>query len=365
MKKFAAGLIIAMILGVSVSVLINFLSLKKLPSEGSVSEKIENAISLSIPFREDLSDLMDGIRYLSGVRHFGNIYIGSEGSLLVDIETPSSRIFSVAENYILNFAEKNQIKPYFMLVPTSSAILQQEIDTYAEEDIYNQRIMINNMYSRFRGEVRTTDIYQTLYDHRDEYIYYHTENLPTSLGGYYIYGELCSRLGIERNTIDSFSTAYVAHGFYGSLATDFLRSYASPDFISFYEYNGENFDTVIEYKNANETSIISKSFFSYDEDKFSDKTDMILGNFSPVVEITRSENFGENNSILIFGDESAKSWLPFLSTNYGKITFVQLNLASEKLLSEIISEEYDQILFAYSTANFVSGIDFEKLEYIG
>ncbi|MBQ8788106.1 MAG: hypothetical protein IJZ58_01135 [Oscillospiraceae bacterium] len=363
MKKFAAALIIFMILAVSASVFVNIFSVKSLPSEGSALDRIESSISLSIPFRENLSNLMDGIRYLSGVRRFENIYIGSEGSLLPDIEKPSSRIFSVAENYLLSFAEKNQIKPYFMLVPTSSAILQQEINTFAAEDFYNQRNMINNIYSRFRGDVRTTDIYQTLYDHRDEYIYYHTENLPTSLGGYYIYGELCNRLGIEQNTMDSFSAAYVAHGFYGSLATDFFKPYSTPDFVSFYEYT-EKIDTVIEYKNANGTSGISKNFFIYDENKFSNKTDMVLGNLSPIIEITGSGSSGLSGSILIFGDESAKSWLPFLSTNYERITFVQLNSSNENLLSEIYPKDYDQVLFAYSTADFAVGIDFEKLEYI-
>ena len=91
---------------------------------------------------------------------------------------------------------------------------------------------------------------------------------------------------------------------------------------------------------------------------------MVLGNLSPVIEITGSGSSGLSGSILIFGDESAKSWLPFLSTNYERITFVQLNSSNENLLSEIYPKDYDQVLFAYSTADFAVGIDFEKLEYI-
>ena len=170
MKKIASFIIVFMLLGTSVSVLFNISSAETLPSEGSVIENIEIAISENVPFREKLSSLMGRIRYISGVRHFGNVYIGNNGSLLQEIEIPSSRIFSAAKNYILGFAEKNQTKPYFMLVPTSSVILQQEIVTFANEDIYNQRNMINRMYSEFGGKVRTTDIYQTLYDHRGEYI---------------------------------------------------------------------------------------------------------------------------------------------------------------------------------------------------
>ena len=363
MKKFAAFLIIAMVLSVSTAVLINISSSEGLSYGENFLDKIENSLSENIPFREKLSGLMDTVRYSSGVRHFDNIYIGSEGSLLLDIEKPTSRTFSAAKNYVLAFAEKNQIKPYFMLIPTASAILQQELDSFAGKDIYNQRNMINNMYSEFGGKVRTTDIYQTLYDHRGEYIYYHTENLPTSLGGYYIYGELCSRLGIEMAQMDSFSVVYAAHGFYGNLATDFLKQYSSPDFVSLYERNGGK--VILEHRGNDGSVKISESIFVYNENAFEDKTDMIFGGISPVMEITSAESLGERNSILIFGDESAKSWLPFLTSNFGKITFVELDLADENLLSEISAADYDEILFAYSTYSFVEGINFEKLEFVG
>ncbi len=354
-----------MILATSAATFFNISQSENLPAEGGFLEKTETAFSENIPFREELSELMDGIRYISGVRDFGNIYIGSEGSLFREIERPTSRNFSAAKNYILSFAERNQQKPYFMLVPTSIAILQQEIDNFALEDIFNQRNMINRMYSEFEGKVRTTDIFQTLYDHRDEYIYYHTEDMPTSLGGYYIYGELCSRLGIEQNTMDTFAAAYVARGFYGSLATDFFKPYASSDFISLYEYVGENYGFIVERKYNDGTSRISENLFVRDEKIFEDKTDMLFGGISPVMEITSAESQGERSSILIFGDESAKSWLPFLVSNYGRITFVDLDSALEVLLSSVIAEEYDQILFAYSTAVFSKGITFEKLEFIG
>lgn len=364
MKKFAAFLILAMIFGTSAALIFNISSAESLPSEGSALEKIENALSENMPFRDDLSELMDGVRYLSGVRHFGNIYIGSEGSLLREIEKPTSRTYSAAKNYVLSFAEKNQIKPYFMLVPTASAILRHEVDDYASEDIYNQRNIITRMYSEFEGGVRTTDIYQTLYDRRNEYIYYHTEDFPTSLGGYYIYGELCSRLEIEQNTLNEFSVSYSAHGFYGSLATDFFRPYASSDFVSLYEHIESDNSVIIKHHKADGNSSILSGLFVYSEKVFSDKTDMILGGYSPVIEITSSESSGERSSILIFGDESAKSWIPFLVSNFGKITFVDLDLATEKLLSKISVSDYGNVLFAYSTATFSEGIAFEKLEYI-
>lgn len=365
MKKTAAFLIISMILFVGIFSAINIISSGELPSDGNSLQNFESSVSQNIPFRNELSEIMNKLRYITGVRHFGDIYIGSEGSLLKNIERPNSRTYSSAKNYILSFAERYQTKPYFMLVPTAAAILQHEIENYASEDILNQRNMITKMYSEFDGKVRTTDIYQTLYDHRGEYIYYHTEDLPTSLGGYYIYGELCSRLGLSQNAMDSFSAAYVAHGFYGSLADGFLQTYAASDFITLYEYIGEDKNFVVEGFNNNGSTKITESLFIYNESSFEDKTDMILNGLFAKTEIRSVETTETSGSILIFGDESAKSWLPFLVSNYDRITFVDLNAANEWLLSTVDPSEYSQILFAYSTSTFSSGIDFEKLEFVG
>jgi len=361
MKKFASFAIIFMILAVSVSVTANMIANKDFSFD---PENFEAAVSENLPFRDSVSDLMGRIRYFSGVRHFGDIYIGTDGSLLKDIEEPTSRIFSAAKSYITGYAEKNQIKPYFMLVPTAAAVLQQEIDDYAAEEIYNQRIMINKMYSQFEGKVRTTDVYQTMFDHRNEYIYYHTEDSPTALGGYYIYSELCDRLDIPMNTMDSFSAVYAAHGFYGSLADDFFLPYASSDFITLYEYTGEKCSFNVKHIYPDKTSSID-CLFIYDESVLENKLDMLLGEHSPITEITRTEGASTTGSILIFGDSTAQSWLPFLAANYLRITFVDLDEASYSLLNNIVTEEYDHVLFAYSTASFSSGINFANLEYIG
>lgn len=364
MKKFSSLLILLMVLVTSVCVLINMISADAFSDKVLNAENFEEAVSENLPFRDSLSGLMSRIQYISGVRHFGNIYIGSEGSLLRDIEVPTSRTFSAAKSYITGYAEKNQIKPYFMLVPTASVILQQEIDDYAREEIYNQRNMINNMYSLFEGKLRTTDVYQKLFDHRNEYIYYHTEDIPTSLGGYYIYGELCNRLDLPQNSMESFSAAYLAHGFYGSLSDEFFRPYSASDFITLYEYTGEDCSFHVEHIYDDKTRS-SDSLFIYDEAAVENKVDMILGEHSPITEITRTESSSITGSILIFGEESARTWLPFLATNYLRITFVDLDLASEEMLEKIVTSEYDHVLFAYSTGAFSSGVNFANLEYVG
>ena len=86
---------------------------------------------------------------------------------------------------------------------------------------------------------------------------------------------------------------------------------------------------------------------------------MVFGGISPVMDIVSGEDGG---TLLVFGDETAKSWLPFLAVHYAKVTFVDLNSVSDSLLLNISVSDYGQALFAYSVGTFASGIDFDRLD---
>lgn len=360
MKKIAAFLIIAMLLSVAAAAATGINLDAVFESDLGFTGGLEEQIAENIPFKDELSALMTGIRYASGVRYFDGTYIGNDGSLIRDIESPSSRTVALTKNYVLSFAEEHHCGTYFMLIPTAAVIRQQEIASYAAENIYNQRHLINEMYSEFYGTLSTVDVYQALFNRRSEYIYYHTEDLPTNLGGFYIYQELAARLNLRPKTLKEFSSAYAAHNFYGSLAEEKIKPYAASDFMSLYDYVGEQKSFTVTHFYNDGTEYTSEGLYSYDEEKFEDKTDMVFGGLSPVMEINSGDE--EGGTLLVFGDEAAKSWLSFLAVHYGKITFVDLNSASEGLLSEISVYDYDQALFAYSVGTFASGIDFGKLD---
>ncbi len=361
MKKSASLFISACILFVTLSTLVTLFSFSW-ETEKSLTENLETAVSQSVPFREKISALLIRIRYLSGVRTFDGIYIGSDGSLLREVEKPTSRVTSVTKNNVSRFAEKKPGDTYFTLIPTSIVIRQQSIASYAADGLYNQRHYINSLYSDLDDSVSTVDIYQSLFSRRLEYIYYHTEDLPTSLGGYYIYEELASRMGLKAKPTLSFSTAYVAHGFTGSLATEAFLGYAEPDFLTFYEDVSEKQTVTITHADPSGNETEQSGLYLYDPNLVSDKTDLILGGLSAVTTIKNEKN--EDNSLLVFCDETAKSWLPFLAGHYGTIVAVDLNEASDEQLSALSTGDYSQVLFAYGFRDFSEGIDFSRLELI-
>ena len=362
MKKIASAAVILMVAAVSLYVVLNMNFVEIDFSDGAVKQ-IESSVADSVPMKEKLSELMTKLKFISGARYFDGTYIGNDGSLLRDVQEPNSRTVSMARNYLLSFAENNDCDTYFMLIPTSSVIKQQEINAYASENLYNQNHLINEMYSELYGRLNTVGVYQSLFSHRGEYIYYHTENLPTGLGGYYIYRELASRMNLKAKTLGEFSAAYAAHNFYGSLASDTLKPYASPDFLSLYEYSEQKINYTVNFYSGGKNTKSQSGIFIYDENGIDDKTDMILGKMTPLCEI--ESDIEDRNSLLVFADRTAKSWIPFMAPHYQKITIVDIDNISDEDIALIDINSYDKVLFAYGVDSFTSGIDFKRIGDIG
>lgn len=355
-KRAGAALVIAIFLIVSVYTVAGAMK-KSTENIGISLEKTENTLAESVPFRDELIALMTKIRFSSGVRRFGDIIIGSDGSLLRDMEEPQAALYSSACAYVEEFAKRSDAEVCLMLIPTASVIRQQEVSAYTAAGFFNQRHYINEIYEKIYGSVRTVDVYQALFNHRNEYIYYHTEDLPTCLGGYYIYSGLAQRLGINPRSLSDFSVAYAQQNFYGSLATDAIREYSSPDFVSLYEFSADRTDKTVSHYYADGSAGFVNGLYDLEEN-FTDSTDIIFGGVSAITEIT--DDSADGKSLLVFCDDTAKSWVPFMALHCKRITLVCLSEVSDAQLSAIDTSGYDRVVFAYSTANFAAE-DFSRL----
>ena len=104
---------------------------------------------------------------------------------------------SAADTYIgavTRFADKmaGKAKVYDVVIPTSIAIT---VPASVKNSINssNQLKAINYIYqsmSSLSGNVTTVDVYSTLYEHRNDYVYFRTDHHWTPTGAYYAYREL-------------------------------------------------------------------------------------------------------------------------------------------------------------------------------
>lgn len=85
---------------------------------------------------------------------------------------------------------------YDMIVPTSMDItLPASVRKSVNSS--DQRKALDYMYGSLSEAVRKVDVYDTLRNHRDEYIYFRTDHHWTALVAYYAYQDYAGRAGRE------------------------------------------------------------------------------------------------------------------------------------------------------------------------
>ena len=93
-----------------------------------------------------------------------------------------------------------------------------------------------------------------------------------------------------------------------------------------------------------------------------DKTDIIFGGLSPVVTIDTVGPYSD--TLLIIGDETAKSYVPFLVNHYARITIVSADRLTPELAEFVDPEEYRQVLFAFSVVTFAENGSLDALNLL-
>lgn len=104
---------------------------------------------------------------------------------------------------------------YSMPIPLGSGVVLP--DEYKSKiSVGNQKEAIASILGHMGSNVKVVNIYDTLYQHRDEYLYFRTDHHWTQLGAYYAYTKFCEVKGIEAKTLDQYK--HVAY-------TDFVGSF--------------------------------------------------------------------------------------------------------------------------------------------
>jgi hypothetical protein len=117
--------------------------------------------------------------------------------------------------YINDFAKNNSDKNIsFLLAPTVQGVLQEDLPGGA--GFKNQEDFIVNCYEQL-GDTRTISVYDSLYEEKENYIYYRTDHHWTSLGAYIAYEKYCDTLGMQPYELGDFNIKRVSEDFKGTL----------------------------------------------------------------------------------------------------------------------------------------------------
>jgi len=329
-------------------------------ADGSYFSELDQTIAERLPVRTRLRQLNLWLGLLSGQQEQNDIFISKNG-LIKNIEAAGPGRIQQNVAAIRSFADRAQVPTYLTVIPTSSAILQQQLPPYAE--IYNnQRKTIDEINRGVSGAVTVADVYPALFARRDSYIYYRTENNLTALGGYHVYSALAPKLlGQEMLEFSHFDIKYLQTPYYGDLYQKSPYQGVSPDTLSLYRYTRYARDYTVTHYGPQGVKTYHTLYPTHLAD-LGEPMNVYFGGVSAVTKIQVSSPY--LRSLLIFGDKTALSYLPFLANSYEQITLVDLFQLTPALAKELAPKQYDQILFAYSIETFDTNIPQRALQLL-
>lgn len=313
----------------------------------ALAEELEDFLRRNLPFRDQLRSGALRLRMLGGAAEQNGIFLVEEGLIPNLTVTPDTAIHRGNTRRVLAAIGETTSPAYFMLIPTSCAIYRDKLPSYAP--IYQQRDFIESTYKQFYGSAVTVDAYNALLYSDSEYLYYRTEDNLTSLGGYALYQALAPRLGFAAKPLQQFMASYDVRDFYGELYDRWGYNGVRPDIIVTYQ-------DVLSGSTSRVVSWDGSSRRGFDtlfpRQETGDGMDVVLGGYASRIDITTGG--GRSSSLLVLGDRTALSYLPFLAGHYQKITFLDFSLLTASEIGAFDPDDYTQVLFAYSLDNYLN-----------
>ena len=114
---------------------------------------------------------------------------------------------------------------YVMPIPLGSGVCLPD-EYKGKVSVGDQGAAIDSVLGHMGANVIGVDIFDTLYEHRDEYLYFRTDHHWTQLAAYYAYTDYCKAKGIEPFGLDHF-THKAYGGFVGSFYFSYYEDYKS------------------------------------------------------------------------------------------------------------------------------------------
>ncbi|HWP52358.1 MAG TPA: DHHW family protein [Clostridia bacterium] len=347
-KRLFSGLMVGLILVAGALTAVKAVSQGYLPSSvREVGSWADHAVKLQLKDFDRLSQLAPAMLLAGGAKEQDGIFI-TKNYLLENIAPEDPVILEQNLAGIESFLTQHNIPATFSLIPTAYAIKQQEIPTRVE--LYNQKALIASCYARLSGKAGTADAYGKLFAAKEQYTYFRTESNLTGLGGYYVYTALAPRMGYTARALDQFEVEQLADDYYGTLYQRSSYKGTQPDLLTLYRFSRYSRQYQLSLTNNGEKKNYYTLFPTHLAQLGQPKL-VLLGGFGQRMDISVVSPFEE--SLLIFADETALSYLPFLVVHYGNITMIDLQNCPDDILSTVEIDDYDQVLFAYSVDHFI------------
>lgn len=317
---------------------------------GDFQEGLADFLSDQVPGRDFWIMTNTAIKKLQGKKEINGVYLGDDGYYFQKFTDESFEAKRVAAVFSLidQYAKKQQVPVELMIVPTPGAVLSHKLPVNAP--FYDADKMWQQLQTA-APSCGFIDLRQN-FAASDEQLYYRTDHHWTAYGAYEAYKAYCAANGLTAKSGEELGIAQVSDDFYGTIYSKTLDAAAKPETI----YAAQNLPRVTVTVDG---KTVTDSVYA---PEFLEKKDQYAyffgGNFGTVEIETEAKN---GKHLLIFKDSFANSFVPYLLTEYERITMVDLRYFSGNVQMFTEASGATQVLFLYEMTNLLTDNGVNKL----
>ena len=201
------------------------------------------------------------------------------------------------------------------VIPTSIAVTLDD-RVAARMSSSNQKAAIDYIYGNVSKNAVCTDVYTTLRNHRNEYIYFRTDHHWTAHGAYYSYCELMKSASKPITNLSSFKE-FKFEGLLGSFYSTSKMSPKlgnTPDTVYAYEPPGLQYIHTYEKGFEKDYHIVSNA----DKLQPSEKYLTFICGDHPLGVVT-NDNITDNSACLVIKESFGNAMIAYLTQDYHKV----------------------------------------------
>lgn len=238
------------------------------------------------------------------------VYDNAAYSYYSFVKSTSGKYVGAVETAAMMLEGKANV--YDIIVPLATDIVLKD-SVRANLNTSDQRAAINYMYSGFK-KAQTVSIFDTLREHRDEYLYFRTDHHWTALAAYYTYTEWADVKGIMPNDINDYETV-TFDGFLGTLYAKTNNSPAlgnTPDEVIAYYPMGTN-DMVFTQNDG--TKLNWKVVTNVSNWVAGSKYNTFIGGDNPF-SVIENPAITDDSACVVVKESFGNAFVPFLVDHY-------------------------------------------------
>lgn len=320
--------------------------------DGSYEREYENYATDQFVSRDTWVMLKTRMDILLQKKVIKGVYLAADG-YLIEQHLPQEYDGELTDKRLDQLRQLTERYPQslVMLAPTADNILTEKLPSHAVS--YDQSRLMERVKGQI-GEEHVIDLFPTLLEHREEYIYYRTDHHWTTLGAYYAYLEWARKVGYPPRDYDPQDLETVSDSFLGTLHSR-INLPMEPDEIQIFPRTNRR-SVKITYDFDRETSSYYEP--SYLEDK--NQYGYFLDDNHAFVEIDTAY-YADGKELFIIKDSYANSLIPILAPHYEKIYVLDLRYYNGSLFSlmdQYVTDDRVSVLVMYNCIHFLEDFSY-------